>query len=90
MTAARDRPYRELAAQVEHHVSLWGPNSGGGAFLAFADGRVHHVVYGDESTLPDGAEQIRTVETPAEFVARSGDDPRRAPMVAYLRARGLA
>lgn len=39
-------------------VGIEGPNSGGGRSLAVLDQRVYLVVYGDESTLPGGAEQV--------------------------------
>lgn len=72
---------QRAGAQV---VSLEGPNSGGGRFVAVLDQRVYLVAYGDESTLPGGAEQVTAAYSPAEarrVLERHPAWPRLQPLI---------
>jgi hypothetical protein len=81
--------YASLLSTAERTFELWGPNSGGGQRIVLHDGRLYDVVYGDESRLPGGAEHVRAVYTPSEMITLFGASPLHAPVVAYLRERGL-
>ncbi len=50
--------FAALNPRAEFYTSLEGPNSGGGRSVIVVGDRVYVVVYGDESTLPGGAEQV--------------------------------
>jgi hypothetical protein len=75
--------------KAETRFTLWGPNSGGGAYVVLSEGVLSEVVYGDESSAPEGAEQVRAVYPPEEFARLFALDPRRAQVIAHLRAVGL-
>ncbi len=71
----------------ERRFPLWGPCSGGGESIVVRNARVFVVGYGDASSLPGGAEELREYAV-AEFVRSYGADPRAAPAIELLRERG--
>lgn len=77
------------ANRPERRFTVEGPSSSGGAYVILAAGVLSEVVYGDESSAPLGAEQVRAVHTPEEFARRFALDARYAPAIAHLRALGL-
>ncbi len=81
--------FSAIAQKAERSFSIWGPNSGGGQSVLLVEGMLYDVVYGDESRLPGGAEQVISGATPGEYAARVGNDPRHAAVLAYLREHGL-
>ncbi len=75
--------------KTETRFTLEGPSSGGGAYVILAEGMLSEVVYGDESSAPLGAEQVRAIHAPDEFARRYALNPRYALAIAHLRALGL-
>jgi hypothetical protein len=85
--------FASLKPVAEFYGALEGPHSGGGRSVLVVGDRVYVVVYGDESTLPGGAEQVcaslrldeaaqqlgahRVWPTLADFFARRAAPPDR-------------
>lgn len=83
--------YAELSARAEQRFTLWGPNSGGGAFVLLVDGVLYEVAYGDETRLPGGAETVVASYSRADFLRLfAGYADRRREIVAFLRSQGAA
>lgn len=81
--------YASLRACVEREFAIWGPNSSGGRTVIVAAGLVYDVVYGDESRLPRGAEDVRAVYSARDYAQLFGSQLAHRVAVDYLRERGL-
>ena len=74
-----------MQGEADFTVYIEGPNSGGCYTVNVQDGVVWHCFCGD--VVAGGEEWGR--EEPLDYARTYGDMPKHAPMIDWLRARGL-